>query len=34
MRFKDKLKKLMADQNITQAQVINLTGIGKSSISH
>lgn len=33
MRFKDKLKKLMADQNITQAQVINLTGIGKSSIS-
>lgn len=33
MRFKDKLKKLMTEQNITQAQVINLTGIGKSSIS-
>lgn len=33
MNFHIKLKKLMKELNISQAQVINLTGIGKSSIS-
>lgn len=33
MRFSEKLKKLMADLNISQAQLHKLTGIGRSSIS-
>lgn len=33
MNFADKLKKLMGDLNISQAQLHTLTGIGRSSIS-
>lgn len=33
MSFAEKLKKLMLELNISQAQVSKLTGIGKSSIS-
>lgn len=33
MRFNDKLKKAMQDLNINQAQLVGMTGIGKSSIS-
>lgn len=33
MRFSEKLRKAMQDLGISQAQVVGLTGIGKSSIS-
>jgi len=33
MNFSDRLKKAMQDLNINQAQLVGLTGIGKSSIS-
>lgn len=33
MTFSEKLKKAMQDLNITQRQLVGLTGIGKSSIS-
>ena len=33
MRFADKLKKLMSELGISQIQISQLTGIGKSSIS-
>lgn len=33
MNFSDKLKSLMRQQGLTQAQVVKLTGIGNSSIS-
>lgn len=33
MRFSEKLKKAMQDLDISQAQLVGLTGIGKSSIS-
>lgn len=33
MNFSDRLKKVMQDLNINQAQLVGLTGIGKSSIS-
>lgn len=33
MKFSEKLKKTMQDLNISQAQLVGMTGIGKSSIS-
>ena len=33
MTFSEKLKKAMQDLNISQKQLVGITGIGKSSIS-
>lgn len=33
MKFSEKLKKVMQELNINQAQLVGMTGIGKSSIS-